>query len=114
MLRHNFFSKRVVHNWNNLPNCVVEARTTNAYKKQLDKHWKLKKWEMITVEVLTPIYNRTFSFLYCLCCLNCLSETNKDEYIYIIGIYVRVIASGQRAKLSNVSYCNAILLVSSL
>jgi len=50
--RQNFFSQRVVNYWNALPDCVVEAKSTNAFKNQLDKHWKLKKWELIKAEGL--------------------------------------------------------------
>ena len=50
--RQNFFSQRVVNYWNALPDCVVEAKSTNAFKNQLDKHWNLKKWELIKAEGL--------------------------------------------------------------
>ena len=33
----NFFSQRVVDNWNNLPNDVIVASSTPAFKKRLDK-----------------------------------------------------------------------------
>ena len=39
-LRGNYFSHRVVASWNDLPEEVVAAPTTNAFKSRLDKHWK--------------------------------------------------------------------------
>jgi transcription termination factor NusB len=50
--RQNFFSQRVVNYWNALPESVVEAKSTNAFKNLLDKQWKLKKWELIKAEGL--------------------------------------------------------------
>ena len=38
-LRLNFFSFRVVNNWNNLPSYVAEATTLNQFKSRLDKHF---------------------------------------------------------------------------
>jgi hypothetical protein len=35
-----------------LPDSVVEAKSKNAFKNQLDKQWKLKKWELIKAEGL--------------------------------------------------------------
>ena len=37
--RNKFFSNRVVNTWNHLPDEVVTARTTNAFKNRLDQHW---------------------------------------------------------------------------
>jgi hypothetical protein len=44
----------VVNYWNALPDwdCVVEATSTNSSKNQLDKLWKLKKWELIKADGL--------------------------------------------------------------
>ena len=39
-IRRNFFSQRVVNKWNELPLCVVEAESVNAFKNRLDKYWK--------------------------------------------------------------------------
>jgi len=37
---HKFkFSNRVVNTWNNLPNSVVSANTTDTFKARLDKFW---------------------------------------------------------------------------
>jgi len=38
-LRKFSFSNRVVNIWNNLPNWVVSANTTNTFKARLDKFW---------------------------------------------------------------------------
>ena len=36
----NTFSNRVIENWNNLPEHVVKAPTTNIVKGRLNDHWK--------------------------------------------------------------------------
>ena len=36
----NVFSNRIVNDWNTLPREIVSATTTNAFKNELDKHWK--------------------------------------------------------------------------
>ena len=38
-LRQNFFSFRVVNQWNNLPTSIVEASSLNSFKARLDKHF---------------------------------------------------------------------------
>ena len=38
-IRRQFFSNRVVKGWNLLPQSVVEAPSTNAFKNRLDKYW---------------------------------------------------------------------------
>ena len=38
--RTNFFSNRVISEWNKLPNKVVESKTPITFKSSLDKHWK--------------------------------------------------------------------------
>src|SRR5664279_583215 len=38
--RQHFFSVRVVVDWNDLPQHVVDASTVNSFKNRLDKHWK--------------------------------------------------------------------------
>ena len=37
--RKNFFTLRIVEDWNELPNEVVNAETTNAFKNGLDRAW---------------------------------------------------------------------------
>jgi ribonuclease P/MRP protein subunit RPP40 len=37
-IRKNFFSQRVVNNWNGLPECVVEADSVNSFKSRYDKY----------------------------------------------------------------------------
>jgi len=38
-LRQNFFSVRVINEWNKLPQSVIEAPSVNAFKNRLDKYW---------------------------------------------------------------------------
>ena len=40
-LRQNFFSIRVINEWNKLPQSVIiiEAPSVNAFKNRLDKYW---------------------------------------------------------------------------
>ena len=38
-LRGSFFAERVVSTWNSLPDSVVTAPSTNAFKNRLDKYW---------------------------------------------------------------------------
>lgn len=38
--RQNFFSVRVVNDWNGLPDAVVNAPSLNAFKNRLDTHWE--------------------------------------------------------------------------
>mgnify|MGYP007024856988 CR=1 FL=1 len=46
VLRQNFFSVRVVNQWNSLPNDVVTASSTNVFKNKLDKHWQDKMYKI--------------------------------------------------------------------
>ena len=39
-LRQQFFSQRVVIEWNSLPQHAVEASTVNMFKNRLDKYWQ--------------------------------------------------------------------------
>ena len=41
-LRKNFFTQRVVNEWNCLPDWVVSATDTTIFKKRLDQAWKVK------------------------------------------------------------------------
>jgi hypothetical protein len=45
-LRHNFFSLRVVDQWNSLPEKVVSAPTMNTFKNRLDRHWSNYRHEI--------------------------------------------------------------------
>ena len=40
-IRSNFFSQRVVNEWNGLPEDVVIVGSVNAFKNALDKYFKL-------------------------------------------------------------------------
>ena len=42
-LRKHYFTNRITKPWNSLPNEVVQAETTNAFKNKLDKHWRNKR-----------------------------------------------------------------------
>ena len=53
-IRRNTFSYRVINNWNNLPDQVVNCDSINAFKNALEKHWSndpikydpdMVKWE---------------------------------------------------------------------
>jgi len=39
-VRKNFFSQRIVNQWNKLPECVVEADSINSFKNRYDKHYR--------------------------------------------------------------------------
>lgn len=39
-IRKYSFSQRIVDAWNDLPSYVVESKSVNAFKSQLNKHWK--------------------------------------------------------------------------
>jgi len=38
-IKQKFFTRRVVNEWNTLPETVVEAPSLNSFKSRLDKHW---------------------------------------------------------------------------
>ena len=40
MFGKNFFSQRVVNEWNELPESVVLSNSVNGFKNALDKHFK--------------------------------------------------------------------------
>ncbi len=42
--RAQFFTSRVIDNWNSLPQEVVSAPSTDAFKARLDKHWENVDW----------------------------------------------------------------------
>ena len=37
------FSQRVVNNWNDLPNSVVEAQTIKIFETRLDNYWETQE-----------------------------------------------------------------------
>ena len=39
LTRHNFFTNRVIDQWNGLPDYVVNAQTLNEFKNKLDMFW---------------------------------------------------------------------------
>ncbi len=42
--RAEFFTSRVIDTWNSLPQEVVSAPSTDAFKARLDKHWEKVDW----------------------------------------------------------------------
>lgn len=44
-IRDNFFTNRVINVWNSLPDNVVCAKTTNAFKNLLDKFWSNQQFK---------------------------------------------------------------------
>jgi len=50
LIRQNFFSLRIVNEWNKLPQDVVEASSVNMFKNRLDRHdkiWAFKAYSYI-------------------------------------------------------------------
>ena len=45
LTRSNTFSQRIINDWNNLPNYVVEAPTLDTFKSRLDKHWNTTRYD---------------------------------------------------------------------
>jgi len=39
-VRQNFFSLKIVNEWNKLPQDVVELSSVNMFKNRLDRHWQ--------------------------------------------------------------------------
>ena len=39
-IRKHTFSQRIENTWNNLPKQVVDSKTVNSFKSQLNNHWK--------------------------------------------------------------------------
>ena len=38
--RQDFFTQRIVNSWNSLPKYVVNAKSVNSFKSELDNYWK--------------------------------------------------------------------------
>lgn len=62
-VRVNFFSVRVVNNWNSLPEHVVTATNINSFKNKLDEFWTNKMY-------ITPYMPEDYS--------NCKCQSCKD------------------------------------
>ena len=41
------FSRRVINDWNSLPEDVIESPTLNAFKNRLDEYWKQYMYEIV-------------------------------------------------------------------
>ena len=71
-LRKFSFSNRVVNTWNSLPNWVVSANTTNAFKTRLDKFWhnqdiihcESKKQGTTILSIISPNVDRFSNFIH--------------------------------------------------
>ena len=60
-VRRNFFSLRIVNEWNKLPQDVVDASLVNMFKNRLDRHWQ----DMgITSWPATPPINLKYKYEY--------------------------------------------------
>ena len=44
-VRQKYFPHRLVNNWNSLPNSIVEAKSTNEFKKLFDNLNKKEKFK---------------------------------------------------------------------
>jgi len=44
VVRHNFFTNRVVNAWNSLPNDVVSPTSVSGFKKCLDDFWAQSRY----------------------------------------------------------------------
>ena len=44
LIRHNFFSNRVVNLWNSLPDLVVSAPTVATFKQRFDDYWNHSRY----------------------------------------------------------------------
>lgn len=45
LARINTFSNRIIDDWNSLPHHVVEAKTTNLFKSEIDDHWNNRMYK---------------------------------------------------------------------
>jgi hypothetical protein len=45
-IRHQYFSNRIVNDWNSLPESVISAPSLNSFKARIDKHWKNHPWRL--------------------------------------------------------------------
>ena len=52
LVRRQFFSTRIINDWNQLPSDIVEADTVNTFKARLDRHWV--DFQNQQAEQLTP------------------------------------------------------------
>ena len=44
-IRQNFFTVRVIEDWNSLPEEVIEAKNVNTFKNRLDAWWENQLYE---------------------------------------------------------------------
>ena len=64
--RLNFFSNRIVNNWNSLPTEIVEANTVNSFKAKLDKLYEINSTyeSMIFIYLMTILIKQLGSFSF--------------------------------------------------
>ena len=56
--RKHFFTNRIVRNWNDLPDSVVESDDVNKFKAALDEHIKIELFlnENMYIDILLFLY----------------------------------------------------------
>jgi len=64
-LRKHFFSNRVIAVWNNLPNIVVSAESTNIFKNRLAKLWVDQEHKFDLRAYITGIRSRSINSSSC-------------------------------------------------
>jgi len=109
-LRQNFFSIRVINEWNKLPQFVIEAPSVNAFKNRLDKHrsdmgyysWHGYTTHQSTSSTSTSIITKTN--------LKCYSNRSLHCRISLLSPYrlVPEMYSIPRSP-SSVKYCTLIM-----
>ena len=52
------FGLRVVNNWNDLPNWVVNAKDVNDFKGKLDKYWSYRQYSVRPTHALVSLTRR--------------------------------------------------------
>ena len=57
-LRKHFFSERVINMWNVLPDQIVDAPTTTAFKNRLDRHWKKYQYSLDSIPTTRATFIR--------------------------------------------------------
>ena len=44
-----FFTNRIIDVWNNLPNCIADAKNINSFKNKIDSHFRDIKYDYIGI-----------------------------------------------------------------
>ena len=45
-IRKNYFTNRVINNWNSLPDYVINSKTVKIFEKNLDNYFNEKKFDI--------------------------------------------------------------------